>query len=106
MNGIFKALVALPLLAIPLASCDSVIDRSSTVEEFTITHVKPPKRLQVDVVDSTGKSYRVYVAKRCSKWRQIKVGSKVNLERSTYKYESGRTETHVRIRSASDVCPR
>ncbi len=94
------------LIMIPLAACDARTKVSSVDEQFTITKVKPPKRLYVDVADSEGRSYHVYVAKRCSNWRSIVVGSKVTLQRNTYRYESGKTETAVSVRSPSDVCPR
>lgn len=99
-------LLVILLLMTPLAGCDIVVETDSVTEQFTITRVKPPKRLYVDVIDKEGRSYHVYVAKRCSNWRRIAVGSKVTLERRTYRYESGRTETSVHVRSSSDVCPR
>lgn len=98
-------LIAIPLFLIALAGCDARVETSSVAEQFTITNVKPPKRLYVDVVDKDGRSYNVYVSKRCSNWQDIVIGSKVTLERTTHRYESGRTETGVNVRSSSDVCP-
>lgn len=106
MNMPTMKLFVLFLLMISLAACDARTEVSSVDEQFTITNVKPPKRLYVDVVDSEGRSYHVYVSKRCSNWRSIVVGSKVTLQRNTYRYESGKTETAVSVRSPSDVCPR
>lgn len=100
-------MLAVAALALPLlTSCDARTEVSSVAEQFTITKVKPPKRLHVDVVDKRGQSYHVFVSKRCSNWRQIVVGSKVNLERTIYRLSSGNIETVVRARSSSDVCPR
>lgn len=105
MSAVLTRLVAIGLLAVPLAACDTGTEVSNVAEEFTITKVKPPKRLYVDVIDKDGKSYQIYVSKRCSTWQQIVIGSKVTLNRVTYRYDGGRIETDVRLKSSSDICP-
>lgn len=99
-----KRMITIACMVLPLAGC--AVETSTTHETFTIIQVKPPKRLYVDVVDSLGRSYHVYVSKRCSNWRQIKIGSKVVLNRETTRYDDGSVSTSVRVRSSSDVCPR
>lgn len=103
-----KTILMTALVASVLAGCapgGPPPHTTRTEETFTITGVKPPKRLYVDVVDAQGRGYTVYVSKRCSNWRQIEVGSKVVLLRETSRYADGREETDVRVRSSSDVCP-
>lgn len=98
------ALIA--LLVLPLASC-SYVEVSRSDEVFTITSVKPPKWLRVTVEDTHGNLYDVSVSKRCSSWKEIKVGSKVTLLRIKYQSETdGPVESSVHVRHSSDVCPK
>jgi hypothetical protein len=93
------------VLALSACSPPQVVSRTS--EDFTIVGVKPPKRLRIDVMDSNGVVYKgLYVSKHCSTWQQIKIGSKVNLDRLVMKGSNGETYVLPSIRTSDDVCPR
>lgn len=100
-----KKLFAIVALTLPLAACNYVeIDR--TKENFTILSINPPKHVYVDVVDSNGNEYTVYVSKHCNNWREIKVGTEVTLVRVKYRDEKdGPIKDKVRVENKSDVCP-
>lgn len=65
----------------------------------------PPKRMYVKLKDAeNGQVYSsVYVAKRCSHWKELKVGGEVKLIVSTYRYANG--EQFTRIENARSLCP-
>ena len=48
-------------------------------QELKVVAVDPSKRFYLKLVDSEGRKYRAY-SKRCSKWRQAKIGSKVKMD--------------------------
>lgn len=74
-----------------LASCTVRGDRKnlhSEVRSFELIDVNPPKRLYVILKDiKTGEYHEEYVAKRCSGYERVPIGSIIQLEYVTYTYE-------------------
>lgn len=93
------------VLVVALSGCTSYTEVERTAQTFEVTKVKPPKRLYVTLKDlKTNEVTRVYVAKRCSQWRKIKVGSTVSLTKVTLRNEHG--EISTRLEGKSSLCPR
>lgn len=93
------------MVVVSLSACTSYTEAERTAQTFEITKVKPPKRLYVTLKNlSTNEVTRVYVAKRCSRWREIKVGSTVTLTKVTLRNEQG--EVSTRLEGKSILCPR
>lgn len=88
-----------------LSACTSYTEVERTAQSFEVTKVKPPKRLYVTLKDlATNEVTRVYVSKRCARWREIKVGSTVTLTKVTLRNDKG--ETSIRLEGKSAICPR
>lgn len=88
-----------------ISACTSYTEVERTAQTFEITKVKPPKRLYVTLKDlSNNEVTRVYVSKRCSRWREIKVGSTVTLTKVTLRNDKG--EISTRVEGKSSICPR
>lgn len=97
--------VAMLCAVVLLGACTSYTEVERTAQEYEITKVKPPKRLYVTLKDlKTNEVTRVYVSKRCSRWREIKVGSTVTLTKVTLRNDQGEMSTRVEGKSA--ICPR
>ena len=100
----FKAVFLLVLLVL-LSGCSMPEKVSSEARSFTVQDINPPKRMYVKLKDTeNGQVYsNVYVAKRCSRWKELKVGSEVKLIVSTYRRANG--EHFTRIENARSLCP-
>lgn len=73
-------------------------------QSYEVLFINPPKRMYVDLRNTrTGEIVQVYVAKRCSSWRRLKVGSRHALTEATYAYEDGRRVR--RVLGARALCP-
>ncbi len=97
--------IALLCVVLLIGACTSYTEVERTAQTFEITKVKPPKRLYVTLKDiSTNEVTRVYVSKRCSQWRKIKVGSTVTLTKVTLRNDKG--EMSTRLEGKSVICPR
>lgn len=97
--------IAIVCMAVLLSACTSYTEVGRTAQTFEITKVKPPKRLYVTLKDlSTNDVTRVYVSKRCARWRDIKVGSTVTLTKVTLRNNKG--EISTRLEGKSSICPR
>lgn len=74
--------------------------------EFVVTHAKPPKRFYVSLRDvDTGAVYnRLYVSKRCHKWRKLRVGAVIRLPKETRELPDGRQ--YVKILDVHKICDR
>lgn len=97
--------IAMLCAVVLLSACTSYTEVERTAQEYEITKIKPPKRLYVTLKDlKTNEVTRVYVSKRCSRWREIKVGSTVTLTKVTLRNDQGEMSTRVEGKSA--ICPR
>lgn len=75
--------------------------------EFVVTNINPPKRMYISLKDvRTGAHYNdISVAKRCSGWESLKVGSKWFLPEVTYQHNDGSRSKRVDIRSLKNkIC--
>lgn len=99
-----KRLIVAALAALSLTACDKIVKQEAEYRNYEIVDVKPPKRLYVTLKDvKTGFQTRVYVSKRCSRWREIELHSETALMTTWYTYESGETSKHINVNS---ICPR
>lgn len=97
--------IAMLCVVLMISACTSYTEVERTTQTFEITKVKPPKRLYVTVKDlSTNEVTRVYVSKRCARWREIKVGATVTLTKVTVRNDKG--EISTRLEGKSSICPR
>ena len=97
--------IAMLCVVLMISACTSYTEVERTTQTFEITEVKPPKRLYVTVKDiSTNEVTRVYVSKRCARWREIKVGATVTLTKVTVRNDKG--EISTRLEGKSSICPR
>ena len=78
----------------------------TTSQTFEVTHVDPPKRFRVTLRNvDTGQVFEdVYVSKRCSRWKEVPVGTEFSLVVGTYRTSDA--HTFQRIESPSTICPR
>ena len=95
------ALVCLSLLT----GCSRGELVETSQQTFEVTHVKPPKRFYVTLRNvDTGQVFEdVYVAKRCSRWEEVPVGSHLTLTVGTYRTSASETFQH--IESPDTICP-
>lgn len=97
--------ISLMCAVLMLTACTSYTEVERTAQTFEVTKVKPPKRLYVTLKDlKTNEVTRVYVSKRCARWREIKVGSTITLTKVTLRNDKG--ETSTRLEGKSTICPR
>lgn len=89
-----------------LAGCTRGELVETTQQTFEVTRVDPPKRFRVTLrnVDSGQVFEDIYVSKRCSRWKEVPVGTHLTLEVGTYRTSA--SETFQRIESPYSICPR
>lgn len=92
-------------LTVMLTGCESEKMISQETRTFEVTAVKRPKNFRVSLKDvENGRTYdRVRVGKRCSRWREVKVGSRVQLTEATYLSESGKRR--IALVNKRKLCP-
>lgn len=99
-----KRILIVGALALGLVGCEAPVSIETTQTEFYITDVKKPKRMYVTLVEkATGRHYREYVSKRCSRWEEVKVGSSVTLTMTKRTWDDGSQTVDI---DAYPVCPR
>ena len=107
MNKVSQAAVALLLLVsslLMLSGCQIPDELAIEDRIFEVVEINPPKRYYVTLRDlKSGEVFEVYVSKRCSTWRELKIGSHVTLERITYEKPSG--ELYYRYTDVRKLCP-
>lgn len=84
-----KALLGLVGL-LALTACESPWTKLPDVQrDVTVVEVDPPKRLYVTLRDNqNGVVYnRLYVSKRCSKYKQVPVGSRFSMPFHVYEHK-------------------
>lgn len=93
------------VLAVALSGCVEKVSEVTEVRELEITNINPPKRMYVDLYDKERDKFypQEYVAKRCSRWREVESGSMISLKITTTKYADGSERASI---DASPVCPR
>ena len=99
-----KHLFLVPLLAIVGGCGLQAREVGRQTQSYEVLAINPPKRMYVDLRNTnTGETMRVYVAKRCSSWRRLKLGSRHALTEATYAYPDGRRAR--RVLGARALCP-
>lgn len=81
-----KKIIILFLITVCM-SCESARVIGSQDEEYVITAIDPPKRMYLDLVRvRDGRTFkRVYVAKRCHKWKEnVAVGQRIIVRTVVY----------------------
>lgn len=72
------------------------------METYTIVSIRPPKRMYVVLKDSNNELHRKYVSKRCSRWKEVVIDSKVELNTRHYSVD-GKLHKEIEV---STICPR
>lgn len=91
------------LVAMPLVGCVEQATVTTSQRTFTILAVEPPKHMHVDLKDNNARIFKhVHVAKRCSNWRQVVLGSTVTLTVTQHTRGADTSETI----DAGPICPR
>jgi len=85
-----------------LAGCEVAEVESRKVVTYKIVDIKRPKHFRVSLQDETGRVFKnVSVSKHCNRWREVKLGSMINLTTDIMKRGEERwVDIH-----ASFVCP-
>lgn len=98
--------IALLATLVLLTGCNHGELVETTTQTFEVTHVDPPKHFRVTLknVDSGQVFEDVYVSKRCSRWKEVPVGTELRLVVGTYR--TGEAQTFQRIESPYSICPR
>lgn len=83
---------------------DKTIVESTTIKTYTIVDIKRPKHFRVSLQDERGRIFQtVAVSKHCNRWREVKLGTVVQLPTSIMTKESGK-ERWIDIEARS-ICP-
>lgn len=104
MSVLLKALI-LATVTLLLAGCEKPVSVQQQQGNYRVVSINPPKRFYVDLINvNTGERYNIYVAKRCSNWRSLKLGSVHQMTTEVSTYADGTKRTH--FYNKASLCPR
>lgn len=91
--------------SLTLTGCEKPVSQMQQSANFVVEGVNPPKRFYVDLRNvTTGERFNVYVAKRCSNWRKLAIGSVHRMNTEVSVYSDGTKRTY--FINKSSLCPR
>lgn len=86
-----------------LTGCEKTVVESQSIQTYTIVDIKRPKHFRISLKDNTGRIFKdVAVSKHCNRWREVKVGTVVQLNTMILKKAE---ERWMKIQ-AQEICPR
>jgi hypothetical protein len=98
MKKIIYAFIAM----LVLSGCEHAVVESREVVTYKIVDVKRPKHFRVSLQDNNGRIFKnLSVSKHCNRWREVQVGSMINLTTDVMKLGDERwIDIHAR-----SICP-
>ena len=99
------------VMALALVGCEQPVRVEGHQKAYQITDVRKPRSgkhsrpFRVSFKDvETGQVFaRERVSRRCARWSEVKVGSKVTLTEAVYRYKDGTTK--IRLEGVERICP-
>ena len=97
-----KKILCLIFAVATLSGCEKAVVESRKVVTYKIVDIYRPKHFRVSLEDTNGRVFKsVSVSKHCNRWREVKLGSIVNLTTDVMKRGDERwIDIH-----ASGICP-